>query len=80
MARGLAARDGPYLKILGEGGGKTKTKKQDALTEADKKVLDFRMQGTAASPSCVCFCIVGRSISFHATSTTAITTITTTSP
>lgn len=47
MARGLAARDGLYLKLLGDRGSK-KTKQQqqkDALTEADKKVLDFRMQG-----------------------------------
>lgn len=52
MTRGLAARDGPYLKILGDDGGKKmKMKKQGALTEADKKLLNFRMQGT----SIVCF-------------------------
>ncbi len=48
VAQGLAARDGEYLKIVGGGGGAGGSKGTTTVSGADKKVLDFRLQGASS--------------------------------
>lgn len=63
MAQGLATSEGRYLKILGGGAG-GKNGKTKGVTEADKKVLDFRLQGASCLRACVhadvCDCLADR--------------------
>ena len=65
VAHGLAARKGAYLKVFGIDGKDDKTKKKSKnqakkITEADVKVLDFRIQGNP----CAVLSIFGLLFSF----------------